>query len=50
MLAINVLGFCLEVGLETLPKKEQKLEEKSLYRNFISSRDGAEKCTETRQR
>ena len=47
-LAINVFVFYLEAGLEP-PKKEQKLGEKSFWKNFISSRDGPIKWTETRQ-
>ena len=48
MLAINEFVICLEVDLET-PKKEQKVGE-SFSKKFISSRDGAIKSTETRQR
>ena len=38
----------LKVSLENPPKKEQKLGGKVSEQNFISSRDGAEKSTETR--
>ena len=49
-LAINAFVFFLEVGLET-PKKEQKLGGETVsFKNLISSRDKAEKSTETRQR
>ena len=44
--------FCLlfESWFRNPPKKEQKLGEKVSEKNFISSRDGPIKRTETRQR
>ena len=43
------VSLFLEVGLET-HKKEQKLRGKTFWKNLISSRDGAERSTETKQR
>ena len=47
-LVINAFIFYLEVGLETPPKRTE-IGEKGSEKNFISSRDGPIRRTETRQ-
>ena len=42
-------SYIFKVGLENSPQKEQKLGGKSFWKNFVSSRDGAEQSTETRR-